>query len=120
MAASTYKIALSNGQAISVYQAASQAVNTSPVVTMVGVASSTTTTTDFAVSETAYVTDIVVTTALTAGGIEVYNVTDSRRSGKGWNDLETYLNTNTTRKPIALKFIKGKTYRFIQSVAGNA
>lgn len=120
MAASTYSILLSNGQTISVYQAASQAVNTSPVCSMTGAASSATTTTDFSVMSDCYVSDIIVTAALTAGGIEVYTVSDSNRTQRGWSNLETFLATNTTRKPARIGFRKGKIYRFIQTVAGNA
>lgn len=120
MAASTYSILLSNGQTISVYQAASQAVNSSPVCTLTGAAGSTTTTTDFSVSSPASVVDIVVAAALTAGGIEVYNVSKSLRTQKGWSNLETFLNTNTTRRPARVTFMPGNVYRFIQTVAGNA
>lgn len=120
MAASTYTIALRNGQTLSVYQAASQGVNTSPVCTMVGAAGSTTTTTDFSVSTDTCIDDVVVATALTAGGIEVYNVSRSMRTGKGIFDLAPYLATNTTRRPPKICFRKGQVYRFIQTTAGNA
>lgn len=120
MAASTYSIILSNGQTISVYQAANQPVNSNPVLSLVGVAVSTTPTTDFSVMSPACVSDIIVTSALTAGGIEVYNVTTGVRTSLGWNNLETFLNTNTTRNPARLCFRPGMVYRFIQTVAGNA
>jgi len=120
MAASTYKIVLDNGQTLSVYQAANQAVNTNPVCTLTGAAASTTTTTDFSVSRDTAIKDIVVTSALTAGGIEIYNVTKSKRSEMGIADLESYLNTNTTRQPPRIGFRAGNIYRLIQTVAGNA
>lgn len=105
---------------ISVYQAASQAVNTSPVCTLLGAAGSGTTTTDFSVSSDACVVDIQVAAALTAGGIEVYNVSQSNRTQKGWANLETFLSTNTTRRPAKVCFRRGQIYRFVQTVAGNA
>lgn len=131
MAASTYSIILSNGQTISVYQASSQGVNTSPVCTLLGAAGSTTTTTDFSVSSDACVVDIQVAAALTSGGIEVYpdgvavpgspnNVSQSNRTQKGWANLETFLSTNTTRRPAKVCFRRGQIYRFVQTVAGNA
>lgn len=131
MAASAYSILLSNGQTkarklwallrrISVYQAANQAVNSSPVCTLTGAAGSGTVTTDFSVSSPASVVDIVVTSALTAGGIEIYNVNKSLRTQRGWGNLETFLNTNTTRRPARVTFMPGQIYRFIQTVAGNA
>lgn len=119
-AGGTYKIRLSNGQTLSVYQAASQAVNSNPVCTMVGAASSTTLTTDFAVSENCTIKDIQVASTLTAGGIEFYNVTESRRTQRGIEDLEAWLSTNTTRVPPAIGFRRGQVYRLIQTVAGNA
>lgn len=120
MAASTYSIILSNGQTVSVYQAANQGINTVPVATLNGVASSTTGTTDFSVKEPACVTDIIVPTTLTAGGVEVFNVTTGIRSQKGWSNLETFVSTNTTRNPARLCFRPGHLYRFIQTVQGNA
>lgn len=120
MAASAYSILLSNGQTISVYQAANQAVNSSPVCTLTGTAGSTTATTDFSVSSDCHVIDIVVTSALTSGGVEVYNIKKASRTMKGWSNLETFLNTNTTRRPAQIGFRAGTTYRFIQTVAGNA
>lgn len=120
MAASTYTIALRNGQTLSVYQAASQAVNSSPVCTLIGAAGSATTTTDFSVSEDTCIDDIVVTSALTAGGIEFYNVNQSRRTGRGIFDLSPFLATNTTRKPPRICFKRGQVYRCIQTTAGNA
>lgn len=120
MAASTYKIVLANGQTLSVYQAASQAINSSPTCTFQGAASSATVTTDFSVNSDTYIKDIVVTSALTAGGIEVYNVSRSKRSDMGVGDLESYLTTNTTRKPPAIGFRAGTVYRLLQTVAGNA
>lgn len=119
MAASAYSIILSNGQTISVYQASGQAVNTNPVVNMNGIASNTTTTTDFSVQSRACVTDIVVTSGLTAGGIEIYNVTTGTRTQRGYNNLETFTITNTTRNPAVICFRPGYIYRFIQTVAGN-
>ena len=66
------------------------------------------------------ITDVVVAAALTGGGWEVYNVSSGIRSGKGINNLETYLNTNTTRNPPRVCFRAGTVYRLIQTVAGNA
>jgi pyruvate dehydrogenase complex dehydrogenase (E1) component len=120
MAASTYSIVLSNGQTISVYQAANQAVNTNPVVSMLGAAGPTVTTTDFSVQQPAYVVDVVVPATLTAGGVEVFNVTESRRTQRGWNNLETFQSTNTTRRPAVVMFRPGYIYRFVQTVTGNA
>lgn len=118
-AGGAYSIVLSNGITISVYQAASQAVNSNPVCTLTGEAASTTTTTDFSVPTPGRVVDIVVGAALTAGAIEVYNVTKGQRSQRGWV-LPTFLATNTTRKPAPVTFMPGQVYRFIQTVAGNA
>lgn len=120
MAASTYSIVLSNGQTISIYQASSQAVNSSPVCSLTGSASSTTTTTDFSPMSDACVVDVVVTSALTAGGVEVMNVSTGTRTNRGYANLEVFLTTNTTRKPAKICFRKGQIYRFIQTVAGNA
>jgi hypothetical protein len=50
----------------------------------------------------------------------VYNVTSGTRTNKGYNNLEIYLSTNTTRSPPRICFRKGQIYRFIQTVAGNA
>lgn len=115
-----YDLTLSNGQTISIWQLASQAVNSSPACTLQGAAAATTLTTDFGVQSDACVVDIVVPATLTAGGIEVFNVTTGRRTNLGWNNLETFLNTNTTRRPARVCFKKGNTYRFLQTVAGNA
>lgn len=120
MAASAYSIILTNGQTISVYQAANQAVNSNPVVNMNGVATAGMTTTDFTVSSSACVDDIIVPATLTAGGIEFYNVTRGIRSGKGYFNLETFTAANTTRHPARICLVPGYTYRFIQVIAGNA
>jgi len=120
MAASMYKIRFTNGQSLSIYQAANQAVNTNPVCTMSGAASSATVTTDFSVSQNTQIDDILVTSALTAGGIEFYNVTLSKRTERGVDDLEAWLATNTTRKPPKFTLQRGHTYRLIQTIAGNA
>lgn len=120
MAAQTYSIILSNGQTISVYQAASAAVNSNPVVNTQGVADVNTKTTDFSVMSTAQVVDIIVPAGFTAGGIEVYNVTFGRRTQLGWFNLETFTSQNTTRNPAHLIFRRGLIYRFIQTVQGNA
>ena len=119
-AGGAYNLVFSNGQTLSVYQAASQAVNSSPVNTFEGVAAATTVTTDFSPASDCCLKDVTVGAALTAGGIEFYSVTDGRRSGKGINNLQDYLNTNTTRSPPKICLRKGKAYRFIQTVAGNA
>lgn len=119
-AGGTYSIILDSGITISCYQAASQAVNSNPPCTTTGAAASTTTTTDFAVPVRSTVKDIIVGAALTAGGIEVYNVTKGQRTLRGWSNLETFLATNTTRSPAPVTFVPGNTYRFIQTVAGNA
>ena len=115
MAASTYTITLKNGQSLSVYQASGRAVNR-----LTGPAASTTTTTDFTPNTDTCIEDIVVAAALTAGGIEVYNVSRSMRSGKIIGDLSPYLATNTTRRPPRICFHAGQVYRLIQIVAGNA
>lgn len=120
MAASAYTITFKNGQTLSVYQAANQAINSSPVCSLFGTAGSTTSTTDFSVAQDTSIDDIVVTAALTQGGIEFYNVTRSQRTGKGIFDLSPWLATNTTRKPPRLNFKAGMTYRLIQTTAGNA
>lgn len=120
MAASEYGLKFSNGQVLSVYQAANQAVNTNPVCTFQGVASAATLTIDFSPAATTTLIDIVVPAALTAGGIEFYNVTKGRRSERGENHLEAYLTTNTTRRPAPITLVAGNTYRLIQTVAGNA
>lgn len=120
MAAATYSIILSNGQTINVYQAANQAVNTNPVVNLIGAASATTTTTDFSVMSLACVADIIVDGNLTAGGIEVYNVTTGTRTSLGWSNLATFTSANTTRNPARICFRPGYVYRFIQTIAGNA
>lgn len=120
MAASTYTILLDNGMSLSVYQAASQAVNTNPVCTTIGAAGSTTTTTDFSFPSDCHIRDVVVTSALTAGAVEIYNVSKGLRTQKGIGSLETYLNTNTTRNPPRIGFRGGQVYRLIQTVAGNA
>lgn len=120
MAASVYTIQFRNGQTLSVYQAANQAVNSSPVCTLLGQAASTTTTTDFSLANDTVIDDVVVTSALTQGGIEFYNVSRSQRTGRGIFDLSPFLITNTTRKPPKLMFKAGRTYRIIQTTAGNA
>lgn len=120
MAASTYYIPMSNGQTLSVYQAANQAVNSSPVCTFEGAASSTTVTTDWSPASDCCISDLTVAAALTAGGIEFYNVTRGQRTGKGVANLADYLTTNTTRKPPRICFRRGQTYRLIQTIAGNA
>lgn len=120
MAASTYYLQFNNGTSLSVYQAANQAVNSSPVCTSMGAAASTTTTTDFSVPTMCHLEDVKVSSALTAGGIELYNVTLSKRTGLQIPNLESYLDTNTTRKPPKIGFRPGYTYRWIQIIAGNA
>ena len=115
-----YDIILTNGQTISIWQLASQAVNSSPSCTLQGAAAATTLTTDFSVMSDACIKDCIVAAALTAGGIEVYNVTKGERSNRGINNLELYLITNTTRSPPSICFRQGQVYRFIQTVAGNA
>jgi hypothetical protein len=120
MAASKYDLIMSNGQTLSVWQLANQAVNSSPGCTFQGAAAATTITTDWSPNSDCYLTDCVVPAALTAGGIEFYNVTRGERTNKGINNLETYLNTNTTRSPPKIGFRKGLVYRLIQTVAGNA
>lgn len=117
--AGAYSIILTNGQTISVWQKAGQEVNTNPAATTQGLAAATTTTTDFSVLSPACVTDILVPTTLTAGGIEVYNVTYGARTMLGWNNLESFVSTNTTRNPARICFRPGVVYRFIQTVAGN-
>lgn len=120
MAASKYDLILANGQTLSVWQLANQAVNSSPGCTFNGAAAATTLTTDFSPDSDTYLKDVVVSSALTAGGIEVINVTKGVRSGRGINNLEVYLATNTTRQPPRIGFRKGQIYRLIQTVAGNA
>lgn len=120
MAASTYYIVFDSGQTLSVYQAASQAVNSSPVCTFEGAAASTTVTTDFSPSRNCCISDVTVAAALTAGGIELYNVTQGRRTGRGIANLQDFLNTNTTRRPPRICLKAGNTYRLIQTIAGNA
>jgi hypothetical protein len=120
MAASTYKITFSNGQVLSVYQASSQAVNSNPVNTFQGAAAVTTVTTDFSPQTDCYILDILVPAALTAGGVEFYNVTQGKRTERGESNLEGYLSTNTTRTPPKIGLKRGNTYRLIQTVAGNA
>jgi len=120
MAATKHDIALSNGQSLSVWLVSNQAVNTNPGCTLDGAAAATTLTTDFAVRSDCCIVDVVVPAGLTAGGWEVYNVTKGIRSGKGISNLETYLNTNTTRRPPRICFRAGQTYRLIMTVAGNA
>lgn len=117
-----YDISLDNGQTISVWQLASQAVNTSPACTLEGAAAATTLTTDFSIrpGRIAYISDVIVGATLTAGGIEVYNVTKGQRSGLGINNLETYTSANTTRRPPRIGFAPGQVYRLLQTVAGNA
>ena len=120
MAASAYNIILTNGQTVSVYQASGQAINTNPVVTMQGTASVANVTTDFSVMSDCYIQDIVVSTALSAGGVEVYNVSRGQRSNMGVSNLEVYNINNTTRNPPRIGFRAGQVYRFIQTTAGNA
>lgn len=120
MAASKYDLILSNGMTLSVWQLANQAVNSSPACTFQGAAAATTLTTDFSPDSDCYLKDVVVSSALTAGGIEFYNVSRGSRSGRGINNLEVYLATNTTRSPPNIGFKKGQIYRLIQTVAGNA
>lgn len=120
MAASTYSIQLKNGQTLSVYQASSQAVGSSPVCSLTGPASSSTTTTDFVPASDTCIDKIVVPAALTAGSIEIYNVTKSQRSGKTVSDLSIYLVANALLTPPKICFRGGQTYRLMQVVAGNA
>ena len=120
MAASAYNIILTNGQTVSVYQASGQAINTNPVVTMQGTASVANVTTDFSVMSDCYIQDVVVSTVLSAGGVEVYNVSRGQRSIMGVSNLETYTTNNTTRNPPRIGFRAGQVYRFIQTTAGNA
>jgi hypothetical protein len=115
-----YDIALTNGQTISVWQLASQAVNSNPACTMEGAAAATTLTADFTPRSNCYIEDVVVAATLTAGGIEFYNVRSGVRSGRGINNLETYVSGNTTRRPPRIGLTGGTTYRLIQTVAGNA
>lgn len=121
MAATAYNIVLSNGQTLSVWQLANQAVNTNPGCTTLGEAAATTLTTDFSVQSSCYITDVVVAAGLTAGGIEFINVTQGlRRTGKGIGNLAPYLATNATRRPPNIGFRPGQIYRIVQTVAGNA
>jgi len=115
-----YDISLSNGQTLSVWQLASQAVNSSPACTLEGAAAATTLTTDFSVQQDCYIRDVLVASTLTAGGIELYNIDAAQRSGKGINNLESYLITNTTRNPPQIWLKRGRRYRLLQTVAGNA
>jgi len=120
MAAVKYDINLSNGKTLSVWQLSSQAVNTNPGCTLDGPAAATTLTTDFTVPTDCCIKNIVVPAGLTAGGIEVYNVSKSMRSGKGVGNLEIYVVANALLPPPRICFRAGTIYRLIQTVAGNA
>jgi len=121
MAAGYFNIVLSNGQTLSVWKIISQAVNSNPGCTFNGTAAATTTTTDFRVSSDCCISDITVDANCTAGGIEIYNVTDSLRSGKVIAPIGVnYLNSVKNKSIPRICFKANKTYRLIQIIAGNA
>lgn len=120
MAASVYSIVFSNGQTLSIYQAASQGVNSNPVCTCQGIASANVVTTDFSLDSAAYVVDIIVPNTLTAGGIEFFDVWAGMRTNRGFNNLETFTASNTTRRPAPIALYGQRPYRLIQTIQGNA
>lgn len=120
MAAAVCTIVLSNAQSISVYQASSQAINTNYACTLEGKASAATLTTDFSVHSTCAIVDMFVDSAWTAGGFEVYDVTGGGRTGVGVANVEVYTIANTNRRPPSIIFGRGRIYRLLCTVAGNA
>lgn len=120
MAASTYTIVLSNGQTLSVYQAAGQALNSVLNVGTISLPDANSKITDFGVMSDAFIFDIIVPDSLTAGGFEIYDVTAGARTSMGVNNLEVFTKNNMSRRVPPLGFRAGRTYRLLQSVAGNA
>jgi len=120
MAATSYFMQLSSGQAISVRQKVSAELGYVLPVTLMGVATDNTNTTDFSVMRDAWVTDILTDDGLTSGGFEIYDVTAGARTNIGVNNLSSYHISNTTRRAPPLGFVAGRLYRLIQSVPGNA
>ena len=120
MAASIYTIVLSNGQTISVYQGASQPLNSVLNVGLIGLPDANSKITDFSVMTDAYIFDIIVPATLTAGGFEIYDVTAGQRTSLGVNNLEVFTKDNMSRRVPPLGFRAGRYYRLIQSVSGNA
>lgn len=110
-------MSLSNGQTLYLGFAVGQAINTSPVAdTVTVVASGTHTQTDFSVATDAILTDFI--TDDTAGAMELFNVTDGRRTGLTIETTAKYATTVVNRQVPRIGFRKGKVYRWLMTVAG--
>ena len=119
------RIYLTNGQVISVYYAAAQAVGTSPVVNMEGTAV-VGGNTDFSVRSQCCIKDIInvigTCATKTTGQAEIYNVDKSVRSGRFIDQSVVDYAATVNNRPIPnICFAPNTTYRLIQSViSGDA
>lgn len=110
-------MSLSNGQSIYLGFATPQPINTSPIAdTTCVVASGTHTQTDFSVSTDAVLVDFI--TDNTAGAMELYNVTDGRRTGLTVETTAKFATTVVNRQVPRIGFRAGKVYRWMMTVAG--
>lgn len=114
MAAANMTLSLSNGQVLSVYLAAGQAVGTNPVCSLEAVASATVGVTDFTPRTDCFIVDKVNGTS-TTGQMEVYNVSRGVRTGRVI-DQTTQAVSVVNRMVERIGFKGGQTYRFIQTV----
>jgi hypothetical protein len=119
------RIYLTNGQVISVYYAAAQAVGTSPTVNLEGTAL-VTSNTDFVVKSKCAIRDIINTIGTcatkTSGQMEVYSVSRSLRTGRLIDqEVVGYAVGIVNRAIPQIGFAPGNTYRFIQTIiSGDA
>jgi hypothetical protein len=115
MAAGTVEIDFSNGQHLSIYSGASQAVNSYSVCSLTGTASSATTTYDFTLLSDATITDILCTVSV-SGQIEFQNMNTQERGGRIMTSVTTYVITNVNRIIPRIKLKGGVPYRIVQTV----
>lgn len=107
-------ITLSNGQILSVYLAAGQAVGTNPVTSLEATASATVGVPDFTPRSDCCIVDKINGTS-TTGQMEVFNVTRGVRTGR-LIDQTTQAVSVVNRLVERICFKGGHTYRFIQTV----
>jgi hypothetical protein len=110
-AAGELKIALTNGQTISIWGHSAEAIGNVLTVNMNGNADTNTTTTDFYVADKCMIRDIRCTSPAT-GTFDIYDVQASRLRGKPI-DLVEFYTVNTNRVPPMVGFLPGKLYRLV-------
>ena len=116
MATSYTTLYFSNGQTLSVINAAT-AIGVSPPVNLEGVATASNNT-DFILRSDACIIDQINPATATTGQMEVYNVDKSVRTGRLIDQITATFAVAVANRPVPkICFKGGTTYRFIQTIA---